>query len=264
MSAHDDDLSPKTIARDGILYHPTLTARQRHVAACLIDRWNERDNLCNPGTRCIAMDTGYDRADIRDILDELCEGEDRLFDRIPGIQGRGRSTRYHPRLEAFETHRQEHARRRALTDGEKGVVEPPIIAEKGGIVPPIKKGGISGIKGGTGTPRNLKETHKERSAHARDAKTDFSFGKKSAPLSAEETRKAALHRWWNDLHRDDRWRQCNAFENLRDRSGAALFDLLTEAELAEQGGGFKLIVELINLDDPVAAVRTRLATRSAP
>jgi hypothetical protein len=116
MSAQDEKLSPKTIARNGILFHPTLSKRQMNVAACLIDHWDSFEDLCFPSTKTIAHEVQMTRANVMKTLDALCEGENRLFDRAPGARGRGRSASYLPRMEVFEYYHLERKRRRRELD----------------------------------------------------------------------------------------------------------------------------------------------------
>ncbi len=138
-----DDASAKTICRSGILYHPTMTARQRHVAACLVDHWDGQTENCYPSRQTLAYETGIDAADVRKTLNELCEGEDRLFDRTPGERGRGKSASYFPRMEVFEFYHLQHIQRRRNLDSST-------------FVPAAQYGGDewspNDLKGGRATP----------------------------------------------------------------------------------------------------------------
>jgi len=83
----------KAIAYKALTIHPRLSNRARRVAIVLIDKYGRRSN---PGA-ALAERLDMHPSDLKRALRELCEGEDRLFDREPGKRG----SFYRPRWETI-------------------------------------------------------------------------------------------------------------------------------------------------------------------
>jgi hypothetical protein len=204
MPKHDENLSRKTIARNGILFHRNLTGAQYRVASFLIERWSEDWKRIFPGLDCIAFCMGMSKSSVVAALESLCEGPDRLFDRKRGGRGRGRVTEYFPRFEAFEKayrgyqdrwdqwkadHPVKGSETGHFNEAKKGTETGHFSEEIKGQNPPEENVQSAEIKCPVTGPESLEGISKgnsKDSERAREADSDFSLEKKSASRSQAE------------------------------------------------------------------------------
>lgn len=174
--------SLKSIAYKALVVDCRLSGGARRVAGALVDRCNAKTGRCDPSVDRLAADTKLDRRNVQHALRELCEGEERLFDRESSGPGRGKTPSYRPRWDRF---------RAIVRDYEAGTGNG---SEKGGdaatlsdserAAQTVGKGGENGTeRAALSPPEPLKETHIEPLS-ARERESDSS----TRPLAHEGAR----------------------------------------------------------------------------